>query len=247
MQAYIRRDTKRGPRHGLIIISDVHTLPHPLLVTLQRFSDGKFFSAHGLWQSKREQLRAEVRNWENGTLSIGIGPEILSELDGRTKYRMNLGSGPSFPLALSRDLVHSLAECHMPVREERRAEHSQGVTLRPLIAAGIAGLMVCGAAFLYMQDSRQRVMEASASITYSDDINADVPDTALYTTAAGDADGGNAARMERISSAMFDQSPSLSPGASMKTLDLSRGHEVPSPFHKILKREMTGEALSEAR
>ena len=108
MQAYIRRDIRRGRDYGLIVVSETDFFTEPIFFSLQRFTDGKFLSANSLWRSGKEELRAGEYHWVNGILSIVVGPDILLELDADTTYRMTINGSASFPLSLSRDVVHLL-------------------------------------------------------------------------------------------------------------------------------------------
>ena len=125
MQAYIRRDIKRGRDYGLIVVSEADFFADPIFFSLQRFTDGKYLSANSLWRSGKEELRAGEYHWVNGTLSIVVGPDILLELDADTPYRMTINASASFPLSLSRDVVTLL---HRRAAQDSASIHADAAT-----------------------------------------------------------------------------------------------------------------------
>lgn len=171
MQAYLRRDPRRGQRWGLIVVTEVCSVPDPLFFSLQRFTDGRYLSNHCLWQSKRDMIRAEVHSWENHIVSISVGPDFLDELDAGTTYRMTLGKGASFPLTISSDLICEMQRRHEAEAgevfleedpEEARRDHAHRPPRpwRVTAALACALLLAGGAGYLYWQDQQQTVIES---------------------------------------------------------------------------------------
>ncbi len=171
MQAYIRRDTRYGRGWGLAVIKDVADCDDPLFYTVQRQTDGKYLTPDGHWLSKRERLRAEGYQLENGTLRMSMEPVLLHGLDDRTPYRMALSGTQSFPLTLSRDLAHELAALSfVPGKDGKQRTQAPAQTqARYSITALCTGLVLCLALAIYWHTDYIMHMSSGEPIIYSED------------------------------------------------------------------------------